>query len=186
MGARAGLGNRAGGPGLRPLWPCRVRPGLRGGAGRRGHRRVTGVSPGVLRAGLPVPLRRRRKRYFPRHVAGRPRPRGTACRRDTEALWLLLEALGEAGRCTATRGPRQQSRARLVPWPLRPSGQSQWSRRGRLRPERHSASAVVGRAWRPRQGRREPASCRGLGPASRCHRPPHFRPCVHVRKPLGS
>lgn len=76
IGARAGLGNRAGGPGLRPLWPCRVRPGLRGGAGRRGHRRVTGVSPGVLRAGLPVPLRRRRKRYFPRHVAGRPVPAG--------------------------------------------------------------------------------------------------------------
>lgn len=53
-----------------------MRPGLRGGAGRRGHRRVTGVSPGVLRAGLPVPLRRRRKRYFPRHVAGRPVPAG--------------------------------------------------------------------------------------------------------------
>lgn len=50
MGARAGLGNRAGGPGLRPLWPCRVRPGLRGGTGRRGHRRVTGVSPGCHRA----------------------------------------------------------------------------------------------------------------------------------------
>lgn len=163
-----------------------MRPGLRGGAGRRGHRRVTGVSPGVLRAGLPVPLRRRRKRYFPRHVAGRPVPAGRPVAGTLRHSGSCSRPWGRPGGARPPADPGSRAGPVSFHGPSDPVASRSGPAGARLRPERHSASAVVGRAWRPRQGRREPASCRGLGPASRCHQPSHFRPCVHVRKPLGS